>query len=49
MLRQTHPKRVKKYLQRNHFWSRSYYVGTAGGTPLSVIREYAENQRVSPG
>ena len=45
MLRRKHPVQVKKYLWGNHFWSRSYYVGTAGGAPLSVIREYVESQR----
>ena len=45
MLRQRHPVQVKKYLWGDHFWSRSYYVGTAGGAPLSVIREYVESQR----
>ena len=48
-LRQTHPVQVKKYLWGNHFWSRSYYVGTAGGAPLSVIREYVESQRRPAG
>ncbi|MCL6095543.1 MAG: transposase, partial [Actinobacteria bacterium] len=37
-----------KYLWENHFWSRSYYIGTAGGAPLSVIREYVESQRRPP-
>jgi len=49
MLRQKHPTQVKKYLWGKHFWSRSYYVGTAGGAPLSVIREYVENQRRPSG
>jgi len=49
MLRQRHPKQVEKYLWGEHFWSRSYYVGAAGGAPLSVIREYVENQRRPPG
>ncbi len=25
-------------------WSRSYFAGTCGGAPLSVIRQYIENQ-----
>ena len=45
ILRQRHPAQVNKYLWEKHFWSRSYYVGTAGGAPLSVIREYVESQR----
>jgi putative transposase len=45
MLRRNHPERTRRFLWGNHFWSRSYYVGTAGGAPLSVIREYVEDQR----
>lgn len=26
-------------------WSRSYFAGTCGGAPLSVIAEYVKNQR----
>ena len=26
-------------------WTNSYYVSTAGGAPLSVIKEYIENQK----
>ena len=48
-LRQKHPVRVKKYLWNNHFWSRSYYVRTAGGAPMSVIRECVESQRRPAG
>ncbi len=44
-LRQHHPARVHKYLWGNHFWSRSYYVGTAGGSPLTVIEQYIDGQR----
>jgi REP-associated tyrosine transposase len=28
------------------FWSGSYFAGSCGGAPISVIRRYMENQRV---
>ena len=30
---------------RNHLWSPSYFAVLCGGAPLSVIRQYVENQR----
>ena len=30
---------------RNHLWSPSYFAVSCGGAPLSVIRQYVENQR----
>lgn len=44
-LRQTHHQHLSKYLWGGHLWSRSYYCGTAGGAPLSVIKQYVESQR----
>ena len=35
---------VRQYLWGGHFWSRSYYVGTAAGAPLSTIAEYIRSQ-----
>ncbi|MFE5866964.1 transposase, partial [Streptomyces virginiae] len=26
------------------FWSRSYFAGSCGGAPLSIIRQYIEGQ-----
>ncbi|WP_406600053.1 transposase [Aeromonas caviae] len=26
-------------------WSRSYFVGSCGGAPLEVIKQYIQNQR----
>jgi len=45
MLRKEFPTHVSRYLWGGHFWSRSYFVGTAGGAPLSIIRQYVESQR----
>ncbi|MGW1554861.1 transposase, partial [Streptomyces sp. NPDC002346] len=27
------------------FWSRSYFAGSCGGAPLTVIRQYIEGQK----
>jgi putative transposase len=39
--------RVKFKLRthREHLWSPSYFAASCGGAPLSIIREYIENQR----
>ncbi len=44
-LRNNHWGHVRHKLWGNHFWSRSYYVGTAGGAPLSTIKDYIRNQQ----
>ncbi|MBT2235803.1 transposase, partial [Nonomuraea sp. NEAU-A123] len=28
-----------------HFWSPSYFAASCGGAPLSIIKEYIENQK----
>jgi putative transposase len=43
-LRQEHPDRIRKYLWGAHFWSPSYFAASCGGAPLSIIKEYIENQ-----
>jgi putative transposase len=45
MLRKTHGKELKKRLWKNQLWSPSYYAGSVGGAPLSVIARYIEKQR----
>ncbi|MCF1512493.1 transposase, partial [Streptomyces glomeratus] len=27
------------------FWSRSYFAGSCGGAPLSIVRQYIEGQK----
>ena len=44
-LRRDHADHLSKYLWKGHLWSRSYYCGTAGGAPLSVLSEYVRSQR----
>ena len=35
---------IQKKLWGNHLWSPSYFSGSCGGAPLTVIRQYIENQ-----
>ena len=35
---------VRKYLWKEHFWSKSFCLITAGGAPLSVLKQYIESQ-----
>ncbi|MHB1499722.1 MAG: IS200/IS605 family transposase [Candidatus Dormibacteria bacterium] len=44
-LRQEFGPHVKRYLWGEHFWSRSYFVGTCGGAPLEVLKTYIDSQR----
>ncbi|GAB3806739.1 IS200/IS605 family transposase [Micromonospora zhanjiangensis] len=44
-LRQEHSPHLRKYLWNGHLWSPSYFAGTCGGTPLTVVKEYIENQK----
>jgi putative transposase len=44
LLRKDFDAHVRQYLWGGHFWVRSYYVGTAGGAPLSTIAEYIHSQ-----
>lgn len=43
-LRQRFPEIEKRYW-KGVLWSRSYFAGSVGGAPLSVLRQYIENQR----
>lgn len=44
-LRKHRPKIASLYGLRNSLWSPSYFAASCGGAPLSVIRQYVENQR----
>lgn len=35
---------VKNNLWKEMFWSRSYYIATAGGVKLDMLQEYIKNQ-----
>ncbi len=43
-LRQLHPN-IKNGYYKGVLWSPSYFAASCGGAPLSVIRQYVENQR----
>ena len=32
------------YYRANKLWSSSYFAGSVGGTPLSVVKQYIEQQ-----
>ncbi|MDX3755349.1 transposase [Streptomyces mirabilis] len=37
--------RCRRARSRDHFWSPSYLAASAGGAPLTVIKEYIESQK----
>jgi len=37
--------RVNRHSMHGHFWSPSYFAASCGGAPLSIIRQYIEQQR----
>jgi putative transposase len=43
-LRQEYPE-LASYYWKNSLWSRSYFAGSVGGAPLSLLKEYIQNQR----
>ncbi|WP_183172698.1 IS200/IS605 family transposase [Acetobacter pomorum] len=43
-LRQMHPALTRRYW-RGVLWSPSYFAASCGGAPLSIIRQYIEQQR----
>ncbi|MBC2907782.1 IS200/IS605 family transposase [Streptomyces cupreus] len=44
-LRKEYDTHVRRYLWGGRFWSGSYFAGSCGGAPLSVVRQYIENQQ----
>jgi len=43
-LRQEFPDLVRHYYRANRLWSGSYFAGSVGGAPLTVLRQYIEQQ-----
>ena len=43
-IRQEFPDLARHYWRANRLWSGSYFAGSAGGAPLSVLRQYIEQQ-----
>ncbi|MCX4427643.1 IS200/IS605 family transposase [Streptomyces mirabilis] len=48
-LRQEYDAHVRRYLWGGHFWSGSYFAGSCGGAPLTVVKQYIENQQRPAG
>lgn len=47
-LRREYWPQLKQKLWGKHLWSPSYCVVTCGGAPLTVIKQYIEQQRTPP-
>lgn len=43
-MRQEFPDLHRHYWRANRLWSASYFAGSAGGAPISVLRQYIEQQ-----
>ncbi|WP_395292353.1 IS200/IS605 family transposase [Kitasatospora hibisci] len=43
-LRQEYPELVKHYWRAQRLWSGSYFAGSVDGAPLSIVRQYIEQQ-----
>lgn len=43
-LRQEFPDLTRHYWRANKLWSASYFAGSVGGAPLSVLKQYIEQQ-----
>ena len=43
-LRQDFPELQQHYWRANKLWSGSYFAGSVGGAPLSILRQYIEQQ-----
>jgi hypothetical protein len=51
-MRQEFPDLARHYYRANKLWSGSYFAGSVGGAPISVLRHYIETQnlvRARPG
>ena len=44
-LRSEYTGKVNRAQVNGHFWSPSYFAASCGGAPLSIIRQYIEQQR----
>lgn len=43
-LRQEYPELVRHYWRAQRLWSGSYFAGSVGGAPLSIVKQYIERQ-----
>ena len=49
LLRKKNYHEIQKALWGENLWSPSYFAGSCGGAPLSMIREYIEKQQTPSG
>lgn len=45
MLRKNYYEEIKDSLYGNALWSPSYFAGSCGGAPISIIKQYIEQQQ----
>ncbi|MFC9266473.1 IS200/IS605 family transposase [Streptomyces zhihengii] len=45
MLRKEYDSHMRRYLWGGHFWSGSYFAGSCGGAPLTMVKQYIEDQK----
>ena len=43
-MRQEFPDLQRHYYRANKLWSGSYFAGSVGGAPLSIVKQYIEQQ-----
>lgn len=43
-MRQEFPELAQHYWRANRLWSASYFAGSVGGAPLTMLRQYIEQQ-----
>jgi putative transposase len=43
-MRKGFPGLARHYWRANRLWSGSYFAGSVGGAPISVLRQYIEQQ-----
>ncbi|MFE0458941.1 transposase, partial [Kitasatospora sp. NPDC058965] len=44
-LRAEYTGRINRIGMGSVFWAPSYFAGSCGGAPLSIVKEYIENQK----
>jgi putative transposase len=44
-LRREFASHLSRYLWGGHLWSPSYFVGSCGGAPLALVKEYIDQQK----
>ncbi|MEU4087724.1 transposase, partial [Streptomyces aureus] len=49
LLRKEYDNHVRQYLWQGRFWSSSYFAGSCGGAPLTVVKQDIENQKYPTG